>query len=326
MKKVIFCILSFLLTIMLSSCSDLITNQKDSISIIGNFNDEVEIGTIYEDPGINIPNGYYLKKEEGIKLPIVGKEYEIKYKVYSPSGELVKELSRYVKYVDTTGPTYETTDIERLTAGKEYKLSDFIADYNDNSTDKSSIVISSDLPKIFSISGNATINIEFKDKYGNTTTYNETFHVVFDLNNIINYWKNQKLIKTTNSSDGKKLEINAGSNLKFEYYQNTKTLYMYKYINSELGSKVYISIFGATNNFKNTNIVFNVYNNGLTSTGKVVIDGTKNYYEMSFNKFDELSNRLKLDESRMLEEFNKYFLDFNAEFNMYKHYDWESLF
>ena len=64
MKKVIFCILSFLLTIMLSSCSDLITNQKDSISIIGNFNDEVEIGTIYEDPGINIPNGYYLKKKK----------------------------------------------------------------------------------------------------------------------------------------------------------------------------------------------------------------------------------------------------------------------
>lgn len=176
MRKVILLLISlFVICLICVGC------QNNDISILGNVEDNLEIYAEYSDPGITFPDKYTLVTDGEIDNTKLGKQ-QIKYYLYNDSGELVKELHRFVNVIDSTPPTYveaahlETTDFY---VGQKYVLSNFVSDYEDNYCSKDEIIVSRS-EFVFDNPGTITIEIIFEDSLGNQSTLNKSIRVIRD--------------------------------------------------------------------------------------------------------------------------------------------------
>lgn len=93
--------------------------------------EDVEAGNDYVEKGVNMPDGYTYNIKGKVFTNTLGR-YELVYQVFSNTGELKKELHRFVNVIDTTAPTFEETELSVLNLNTEYKVSDFIKKYEDN--------------------------------------------------------------------------------------------------------------------------------------------------------------------------------------------------
>ena len=179
MKK-IFCFILFLLLLIAINCT-FCSCDKDEIYINGNVEETLEIYNDFNDPGVSFPNSCTLVIEGNIDNTTLGRQHIIYY-VYAESGELLKELHRYVNVVDSTAPTYlenETADSISFYIGKTYTISDFIVEYEDNYDSKNNISVSC-TEFIFDKMGDVQIDIDFTDKAGNTSSFSKVITVVAD--------------------------------------------------------------------------------------------------------------------------------------------------
>ncbi|MBE6656136.1 MAG: hypothetical protein E7609_04630 [Ruminococcaceae bacterium] len=176
MRKVILLLISlFMFCLICVGC-----NNND-IFILGNVEDNLEIYTEYSDPGIAFPEKYTLVTDGKIDNTKLGKQ-QIKYYLYSDSGELVKELHRFVNVIDSTPPTYiEAAHLEtaEFYVGQKYVLSNFVSDYEDNYCSKDKITVSRS-EFVFDNAGTITIEIIFEDSLGNQSTLTKSIRVVED--------------------------------------------------------------------------------------------------------------------------------------------------
>lgn len=95
-------VMIMLSSFVLVSCN---MNYEDIIRINGEVNSILEVGENYIDEGVTHPEKYVLVSSGEVNSNKLG-TYEIKYSVFTDRGELVKELFRFIKVVDTQKPVY----------------------------------------------------------------------------------------------------------------------------------------------------------------------------------------------------------------------------
>ena len=135
--RILALIFALCLLFSFSACS----SNENKIFINGNVEETIEVNTTFEDKGVSYPKDLTLITDGSIDTSRLGRQ-QIKYKVYSSDGELVKELHRFVTVVDTTAPTYIATDTKTYYVGFNYTVNDFISEYSDNYNNQSTILIS----------------------------------------------------------------------------------------------------------------------------------------------------------------------------------------
>jgi hypothetical protein len=139
-------------------------------TINGNSNINLEVGSDYNDEGINFPETYTLVTSGEVDTNIIG-TYEISYSIYTDEDELVKELTRVINVVDTTPP-----DLQLLNTF-EYKFGvnsekDLIVELEDNYYSESELIVSSNIAEINpdQDAGSFEITILVEDPSGNISS------------------------------------------------------------------------------------------------------------------------------------------------------------
>jgi len=141
--------------------------SSNTIKINGEFETTIEVNTEFEDLGISCPEKYSVITEGIVNVNKTGR-YEIKYKVYTEDGELIKELSRYITVEDTTPPTFNEV-IKNYYAGFTYNIDDFIT-YSDN-YDTKELIETDFTTKTFTKPGEHLLKIKLKDSSNNETEF-----------------------------------------------------------------------------------------------------------------------------------------------------------
>ncbi len=182
--KVLLLILCLALSVALfCACEDEIPQEEPfEANIIGDEEATIELNATYEDQGILCSEKYTVVTENGVENDKVG-EYQIVYKIYSKDGELLKQLSRTVKVVDTTAPTYQEKSDVTYYVGFSYGAADFIT-YSDN-CDEVSAITCDFTTKTFTLPGEHEVTINLIDHAGNKATFTKTINVVYDLEKLI---------------------------------------------------------------------------------------------------------------------------------------------
>jgi hypothetical protein len=175
-------------------------SDKDTISIIGDIEETVEVNTVYTDKGVVYSDDLTLIIHNTVDTSKLGRQ-QIKYSVYSSKGDLIKDLYRFVTVVDTSAPTYTPNNSFDYYVGINYDIYDFVSTYSDNYDSKYSITVS---PKSFSFdeSGYQNINISFTDSSNNTSTYTCSIYVKLDFEKIINEKYKYQSIKVSSGITG----------------------------------------------------------------------------------------------------------------------------
>lgn len=276
-----------------------------AICINGKVEETVEVNTNFEDPGVSLPEGYTVVVLGEINTGRLGRQ-KITYNIYHNSGELIKELHRYVNVVDTTAPVYTVVDDDESNyyVGVEYELSDFIVDYTDNYNDRDDIIVSTS-NFIFSSQGNHKVEIEFTDKSGNTTVFTREITVTLDIWKLIEEtYKDRpnRIHSDTNGIGHKYIRVQIDDNTSMSYYDSGSLHYL-KQVDSNLGYYASIQISADYGDFRNANVTYHISKYGSSySVGFATIDATQT--SVNIAKFDHTINDLNLDESEMLVELN----------------------
>lgn len=324
MKKIVLVALPLLLVACVCGCSSGVNN----ITINGAVEETIEVGTEYEDSGVKIPKNYTFQTVSFLNSYSVGR-YEIMYVIYSSSGEKVKELHRFVNVVDTTGPTYIATDIDKLEINHRYTISDFISSYRDNSFRNDSIIVESLSDLFFDKRGTTEVKIKLKDQFGNETIYQKTFEVDFYLEPFIARMKDKDAISFTTDSRGFKwLRIQIDNNASLAYVYNNNHLIYNRKVETNLGSYASVQMSVVNDDYKNANLDYHVSNSGVGSnysTGFITFDAEKKYESFNFTNFSSVINNLNFNEKDMINELNGCGLDVLNEFRVYMYSDWSKV-
>lgn len=310
--------------IIILSSSFLVSCDKNNIGINGEFEDIIEVGDNYTDPGVSCSDKYKVVVDGQVNSEVVGK-YELKYKIYDDKGELKKELSRYVLVKDSKSPTFvENKDTETLYVGVKYAISTFVTSYTDNYDSSENITINPS-EVYFSQAGYQNVTISFEDTSGNKTTYNKSFNVVLDVEKMIKEaYKNQpykvttSTVSTYNGGTQKMVNVSIDSKTSFAYFESGSVHYLKK-VTSAYGTSASIQI-SAINieSFGKASVDYNISNGTTYSVGFIYnFDATRNYNSFTINKFNSTINNLELNESDMVTEFNAKYLDVLNEFQNY---------
>ena len=167
--------------------------------------------------------------------------YEIKYSVFTDRGELVKELFRFIKVVDTQKPVYTEKNQTTFFVGFKYSINDFLENYSDNYDSKNSLIVTTNSDFIFSEAGKQEIEIKIGDTSGNETIYNNIIDVILDFEKLIDHVYNNQTYKINKGETGigsSYVRVTIDSNTSFTYY-DTGSLHFLK---SLLQIRHYISI------------------------------------------------------------------------------------
>ncbi len=295
-----------------SACS----SNENKIFINGNVEETIEVNTTFEDKGVSYPKDLTLITDGCIDTSKLGRQ-EIKYKVYSSDGELVKEMHRFVTVVDTTAPTYVVADSKTYYVGFNYTINDFISDYSDNYNNQSTIEISNN-NFIFTYAGQHNVNVTFTDSSNNSASYITDINVVLDIEKLIyEVYKNQtyKISSGDTGIGSHYTSINISSGQSFSYYDSGSLHYL-ETITTQLGTRASIQISANYGNFDNANISFHISGIGNAySVGFATIDATKQ--SVTVNSFSSTINDLNLDINKMIEELN---LNLNAVLSNFQAY------
>ena len=313
MKVRIF-ILIFALCLMLSfsACS----SNENKIFINGNVEETIEVNTTFEDKGVSYPKDLTLITDGSIDTSRLGRQ-QIKYKVYSPDGELVKEMHRFVTVIDTTAPTYIATDTKTYYVGFNYTVNDFISEYSDNYNNQSTILISNN-NFIFTSAGQHNVSITFTDSSNNSASYITNINAVLDIEKLIyEVYKNQtyKISSGDTGIGSHYTSVNISFGQSFSYYDSGSLHYL-ETVTTQLGRRASIQISANYGDFDNANISFHISGIGSAySVGFATIDATKQ--SATVNSFRSTINDLNLDINKMIEELN---LNLNAVLSNFQVY------
>lgn len=302
------------------------TSAGDSIYINGNVEETVEVNTEFIDPGVLFPNQYTLVVEGEVNTAFLGRTH-IKYFVYSNSGELVKELNRFVNVVDTTPPTY--TEISsngevKYYIGYKYTLEDFITDYEDNYISKKNIVVTPTEFE-FETEGLHEINITFTDTTGNSSSYTKKITVEkmhsdtsIDFEALIrDVYKDQlqKISSGTTGTGSNYIRVRVDENTSFSCYDSNSIHYI-QTVTTKLGTRASIQISAPYGEFDEANISYHISGaNNKYSVGFATIDATNEL--VSVPHFNSTINDLSLEEETMLKELNDSILSVLNNFKKY---------
>ena len=286
-----------------------------TIYINGNINNTIEVNATFNDEGVTIPDGYTLVVDGEIDTSKLGKQ-RIVYYVYSSTGEMVKELHRYVTVVDSTKPSYEVKSNQIFYAGFLYELEDFISDYSDNYDCKEKIeVLNSDY--VFNTSGLHDISITFKDSSNNISVYNKKINVVLDVAKLLNeVYKDQpgKVTTTETSMGSVYTNVRVDNDTSFSYF-STGSIHYLKTITTTLGNRASIQISSNYGEFSSANLSYHVSGEDEYSTGFTTIDATAS--SVYVDSFKSTINDLELDINQMLTELNTNINQVLVDFNSY---------
>ena len=320
MKKCIFSLAVLLIFIFLVACEFL----TDNIRLNGSVEMQVEVNNKFDEPGVNIPSNYTYSVEGYVFNSILGR-YELKYSVYSDTGELVKELHRFVNVVDTTAPTVEGVDRTIYAVGVEYDIGDFINDYSDNFCDKEAIVVIAKSDLYSDVASSKRISIEFKDTKDNVFVYQKVVQFKYDIDMLIKKYKEKGAYFESTSSTGDYVHIRVDEETSLSYYKSGG-LHIVKKIQSNLASYASIQVSANLNSLNKATIDLHVSDNGTYSTIFAQIDTTSNYKTLNISSITSSINNLNLDTDIMLNELNINGLDVVKEFQSYSNYDWSKLY
>lgn len=290
---------------------------EDNIYINGNVQETIEAGEEYTDPGITCPSSHTVVVEGSVNTSWLGNQ-KITYYVYSQSGELLKELHRYVAVVDTVAPSFTVInhEITDYYIGHDYHLSDFISDYSDNFNSKSSITVSQEHFS-FSNVGSQELIIEFYDASGNKNTYTKTINVKLDFEDLIYaaYKNSPYKVSESNISSGKYIAVDIDRDSSLGYFESGSIHYL-KYVQTQLGKKANVQISAKYGEFHRASINYHITgNDGNYSYGVAIIDATKT--EANISSFQFTNNSLNLNEAEMLNELNAVISSVLKDFHNY---------
>lgn len=303
-----------LLSVFLYACN------SDSIKLLGNFEETIEVNTAFTDLGISCSDKYNVITEGNVDIATIGR-YQLVYKIYSKDGELVKELSRYVSVVDTTAPTFKENTAVTYYAGYSYGINDFIT-YADNYDNNASI--STDFTqKTFTAPGSYLITIKLKDSSNNEITFSKTINVVLDLDKLVHDIYNtqpDKIFTSSPEGHGTTTHVNIDATTSFCYWDSGSISFI-KQFNLPSGNHASIQI-SATQygKFNNATISFHVTDGAhpnIYSVGFANIDATNKYTTLTISKFKSTINNIPLNETEMLADCNGHLLSVLNEFQNY---------
>ena len=308
MKSFLSILLVICLLMSFSAC------DSQSISIKGDVEETVEVHSAYEDKGVSHPKNYTLITAGKVNTSRLGKQ-TIKYSVYSPDGELVKEMYRFVTVVDTTAPTYTVASEKTYYVGANYTVDDFIADYSDNHDDKSKITVSSNDLTFMSV-GQHAVEITFTDSSNNSTTYTTNINTVLDIAQLLS-GVGEKLDYDVHHSDtdyGYYTSVYINSNQSVSYWDSGSLSYM-ETVPTSLGFRAYIYIAADYGEFDKARVTINIDGKWTTaySSGSATINAMKE--SVKVYKFSSTINKLELDTDAMLAELNQ---NLNTVLNNFK--------
>ena len=213
MKKVSLVFIFILLTF-LTSCSKV-------ISLKGEEDVVVELGSMYNDEGINIPDSYTYEEKDNININKCGKYYYT-YRIYN-KGKYVGELTRKVEVVDTTAPTYVLKDIDKLCVGIKYDKEYFFESISDNS--KYTFYPSSSI--LFYDEGWHEISFSIVDESKNEVSIEKEYNVIKEKEPLILKLKEEDRIIRYDNGDIKVFFGSSRNSDYFHFYKDGNT-YIYK--------------------------------------------------------------------------------------------------
>lgn len=297
-----------IVTLMLVICSVIslfaCSSNENKIFINGEVEETIEVNTTFVDKGVSYPNDLTLITDSNINTSILGRQ-EIKYKVYSSDGELVKEMHRFVTVVDTTAPNFVPISNKTYYVGFNYTIEDFISEYSDNYNNKSTISISNN-HFLFRKAGHHGVDITFTDSSNNSTTYTTNINAVLDIEKLIYEVYKTQTYKISSGDTGigsHYTHVNINSEKSFSYYDSGSLHYL-ETVTTNLGTSASIQISANYGDFDNASISFHISGIGSTySVGFATIDATKQ--SATVNKFRSTINNLNLDTNSMLAELNQ---------------------
>lgn len=295
-KLSILCVVGLLLG--LSSCKTGKAKDEIEIYINGTVEETIEVNTSFVDKGVVYPDGYTLIKEGDVDDKHLG-TYHIFYLVYSPDGELAKELHRYVNVVDTTSPVYTKKSPIDLYAGFTYEVSDFV-EYSDNSNDIIDVTPST---VTFSRSGYNFVSFTLKDSSGNTTVFSQSVNVKFDLLKIIEEVYKNNPEKITKHESIHHIAVEISSEKSFSYYSDFESIHYYEKVRTSLGSSAEIQISAKYGGFDLASISFRIYGSGGYSVASANVDARISDGQIKY--FELFKNDLNLDQNAVSDELNE---------------------
>ncbi|MBR2481208.1 MAG: hypothetical protein IKB56_07895 [Clostridia bacterium] len=310
--RILTLIVALCLLISLSACS----SNENKIFINGDIEETIEANTTFVDKGVSFPKDLTLITDGSVDTSKLGRQ-TIRYRVFSPDGELVKEMYRFVNVVDSTAPTYSTISGKIYYVGFNYALSDFIYDYGDNYCEKSEILISNN-NFVFSSPGQHNISITFIDSSNNSASYATDINVVLDIEKLIyEIYKNQtyKISSGDTGIGSHYTRVNISSGKSFSYY-DSGSLHYIETVTTQLGKRASIQISAHYGDFDNADISFHI--SGVDdeySVGFATVDATQQ--SVSVNSFYSTINNLNLDTNKMIGELN---LNLNTVINNFQAY------
>ena len=289
MKKISILISLLLFVFCLVSC-DMI---KDKIYIIGDVEETIEVNSEYNDKGISYPNGYTLIKKGEVDSKIIG-NYQVIYSVYSPDGELVKEVNRFVNVVDTIAPSYVEQEEKEFYIGINYTAKDFI-EYTDN-YDLAPLVNPEKI--IFNEDGPNDVSIEIKDSSGNKTVFKKSLDVKFDFVKLVEEVYKYSSYKILRNEEMKytHVSIETGKNISY-FGDTTESIHYSESVTTSLGWNASIQISAKYGEFNNANVTFHisgssssVYSVAYANINATIENGAISNYRLVINNLDLDSN------------------------------------
>ena len=220
------------------------------------------------------------------------------YSIYSPEGELVKELNRFVSVVDTTAPTYSEKEEFEVYAGFKYSANDFI-NYSDN-YDNNILVYPKDI--YLREKGENEIKITLEDSSGNKTVYTKKVEVKLDF---------IKLIKSVYVNDYSGVSINEevqyirvvfSSGGSFSYFGSDDSINYVSKVVTNLGVNASIQISAKYEDFDKANVSF--YIGGRDTLGNTIAKATINatISDGEITDYGLTNNGLDLSSNEVLKE------------------------
>lgn len=309
-------VMIMLSSFVLVSCN---MNYEDIIRINGEVNSILEVGENYIDEGVTHPEKYVLVSSGEVNSNKLG-TYEIKYSVFTDRGELVKELFRFIKVVDTQKPVYTEKNQTTFYVGFKYSINDFLENYSDNYDSKNSLIVTTNSDFIFSEAGKQEIEIKIGDTSGNETIYNNIIDVILDFEKLIDHVYNNQTYKINKDETGigsSYVRVTIDSNTSFTYY-DTGSLHFLKSFTSKLGTRASIQISATYGKFDEASLNYHVSGTGSQySVGFITFSAVEDYDSLNFSSFRSSINNLNLNEKDMIDEMNPRVLDVLIEFKDY---------
>jgi len=238
-------------------------------------------------------------------LTNVIRRQEIKYKVYSSDGVLVKEMHRFVTVVDTEAPTFVEIKDKTYYVGVNYTVDDFVSEYSDN-YDKKYLIAVSEKNFVFTREGMHGVEIVFKDSSENSTVYTTNIYAILDIEKLLyEVYKDQPYMVTSGETGNgsRYTKVRIDSQKSFSYYDSGSLHYL-ETVTTDLGTSASIQISSKHEEFDNADISFHISGIGDSySVGFATIYATMQ--SVNIDDFRSTINGLNLEADEMLLELNQ---------------------